>query len=111
VARHLNNSRFIGRGGLRRAPIDGKDEVEVGYALVPEFWGQGLATELALASVRVAFDVLKVPEIVSFTLPTNRKSRRVMEKAGFQYQRDFIWADLPHVLYRLGQDAYRIRQA
>ncbi len=35
------------------------------------------------------------------TLPTNRASRRVMEKAGFGYERDTVHAGLPHVLYRL----------
>jgi len=34
-------------------------------------------------------------------LPTNKASRRVMEKVGFQYEKDVVWADLPHVLYRL----------
>src|SRR5947209_5986999 len=101
VARSLGDGRFVGRGGLRRVLIDNKDEVEVSYGLVPEFWGQGLATELAAASVRVAFEALRLPEIVCFTLPANRKSRRVMEKVGFQYEKDVVWADLPHVLYRL----------
>ncbi|HWY86280.1 MAG TPA: GNAT family N-acetyltransferase, partial [Gemmataceae bacterium] len=77
------------------------DEIELGYGLLTEFWGQGLATELAAASVRAAFDALKVPEIVSFALPTNKASRRVMEKVGFQYEKEVVWADLPHVLYRL----------
>jgi RimJ/RimL family protein N-acetyltransferase len=101
VARHLADGRFVGRGGLRHVLIDGKEEMEVGYGLVAEFWGQGLATELAAASVRVGFEVLKLPELVSFTLPTNKKSRRVMEKVGFQYEKDVEWAELPHVLYRL----------
>jgi RimJ/RimL family protein N-acetyltransferase len=37
---------------------------------------------------------------VSFTLPNNLASRRVMDKAGFRYERNFIHANLPHVLYR-----------
>ena len=68
--------------GLRHVTIGGREEVEVGYGLRAEFWGQGLATELASASVRVAFEILGLPELVSFTLPTNRASRRVMEKVG-----------------------------
>ena len=39
--------------------------------------------------------------LVARTLPTNRASRRVMEKAGFGYERDTVHARLPHVLYRL----------
>jgi RimJ/RimL family protein N-acetyltransferase len=69
--------------------------------LVPDFWGRGLATELARESVRVGFGVLGVADLVCFTLPTNARSRRVMEKAGFRYERDVEHAGLPHVLYRL----------
>ena len=38
---------------------------------------------------------------VSFTLPDNVASRRVMEKLGFRFERDTPYAGLPHVLYRL----------
>jgi RimJ/RimL family protein N-acetyltransferase len=101
VARTLEDGRFAGRGGLRRAVVDGKDDVELGYGLVPEFWGEGLAGEIAKASIRAGFDVLGLQSIACFTLPTNRRSQRVMEKAGFTYVKDFVWMDLPHVLYRL----------
>jgi RimJ/RimL family protein N-acetyltransferase len=87
----------------RPVAVGGRDEVEVGYGIVPEFWGQGMATELARESVRVGFAVLGRADLVSFTLPTNQKSRRVMEKAGFRYERDVEHAGLPHVLYRLRQ--------
>jgi len=55
---------FLGRGGLRHQSIDGRDEVELGYGFAPEAWGKGLATELARESVRVAFDVLKLPDLI-----------------------------------------------
>ena len=92
---------FAGRGGLRRVVIDGRPEVEVGYGFMPAYWGRGLATELAAASIRVAFDDLHLPELVCFTLTTNRASQRVMEKAGFRYVGEIVWANHPHVLYRL----------
>jgi ribosomal-protein-alanine N-acetyltransferase len=96
----------IGRGGLRRVAIDGVDEVELGYALRPEWWGRGLATEMSRTAVAVGFGRLGLPSIVAFTLPTNVRSRHVMEKLGFAFERDFVWADMPHVLYRLGRDDY-----
>jgi ribosomal-protein-alanine N-acetyltransferase len=107
IMRDLQTNTYIGRGGLRFWTIEGREEVEVGYALMPQYWGRGLATELACASVRVAFEVLARPDLVSFTLPTNRASRRVMEKAGFVYERDGIFADLPHVFYRLTAERWR----
>jgi RimJ/RimL family protein N-acetyltransferase len=106
VARRREDGRFVGRGGLRRVQVGGRDEVEVSYALVPAFWGQGLATELAVAAVRVGFEVLGLPELVCFTLLTNARSRRVMEKAGFRYERDVEHAGLPHALYRLRRESH-----
>ena len=107
VARDAATGRFAGRGGLRHVLIEGKPEVEVSYGLMPEFWGRGLATELARESVRVGFNDLQLSDVVSFTLPTNRASQRVMEKAGFRYERDVIHADLPHVFYRLTEQQWR----
>jgi RimJ/RimL family protein N-acetyltransferase len=92
---------FVGRGGLRHALIEGQDEIELGYGLLPDFWGQGLAAEMSREALRLGFELLGLESIVSFTLPTNRPSRRVMEKLGLRYERDVIWADLPHVLYRI----------
>jgi RimJ/RimL family protein N-acetyltransferase len=63
-------------------------------------WGQGLATELGAASIEIAFGPLGLVDVVSFTLPGNVASRRVMEKLGFAFERETIYAGLPHVLYR-----------
>jgi RimJ/RimL family protein N-acetyltransferase len=100
LLRDRATAAVVGRGGLLRQRIDGRDEVEVGWSIVPERWGQGLATELARAAITVAFDRLRVEQLVSFTLPHNAASRRVMEKAGFAFEREFEHVGLPHVLYR-----------
>jgi RimJ/RimL family protein N-acetyltransferase len=97
---------FVGRGGLRNVFVGGHDEVEVGYALLPEFWNQGLATEIAQASVKIGFGECQLSQLVSFTLPTNVPSQRVMEKAGFHFERDIVYKDLPHVLYRQKRGAH-----
>ena len=94
---------FVGRGGLRTLPLLGRVETEVGYALLPTWWRRGLATEIAAASVRHAFEEVGLTSLVSFTQPTNVGSRRVMEAVGFVYDRDFTHAGLPHVLYRLAR--------
>jgi RimJ/RimL family protein N-acetyltransferase len=101
VFRDQADGRFAGRGGLRHVEVEGKPEVELAYALMAEFWGRGLATEMAKALLRLAFEQLGLTNVVSFTLPTNRASQRVMEKAGMRYERDIIHAGLPHVLYRV----------
>jgi RimJ/RimL family protein N-acetyltransferase len=101
TAHERGTGKFAGRAGLRYATLEGRQEVEVTYGLMHEFWGRGYATELALECVRVGFTELRRPDLVCFTLPTNQASRRVMEKAGFRYERDIVYADLPHILCRL----------
>ena len=90
----------VARGGLLHTHVGGRDEIEVGWAVMPARWGEGFATELGAASARAAFEELGLREIVAFTLPRNRASRRVMEKLGFEFERDVVHAELPHVLYR-----------
>ncbi len=84
--------------------------VEMGWRLLPEFWGQGLAPEGAREVARYAFESLQIKELVSFTVPENLRSRRVMEKLGMTHNPadDFNHPQLPprhplrrHVLYRL----------
>jgi [ribosomal protein S5]-alanine N-acetyltransferase len=101
---------FVGYCGLRRGVVDGRDEVELLYALLPAYWGRGLATEMAAATLEVGFRHLGLAEVISYTLTTNHASRRVMEKAGFSYEREFVHVGLPHVLYRLIADEWRAKQ-
>ncbi|MBV9797260.1 MAG: GNAT family N-acetyltransferase [Solirubrobacterales bacterium] len=100
LLRDRATGKMVGRGGLQHTAVEGEEAVEVAWAVAPERWREGLATELALAAVDVAFGDLGLEEIVAFTLPENVASRRVMQKAGFAYYRDVERAGLPHVLYR-----------
>lgn len=98
-------NEWIGRGGLRRIDLNDSEEVEIGYALMPQFWNRGFATEITQACIEIAFEVLRLKNIVCFTLPTNKSSQRVMQKAGLTYERDIVinydGIDYPHVLYRI----------
>lgn len=83
--------------------------VEVGWRLSAEYWGKGLATEGARAALSYGFEQLGLNEIVSFTVPDNLRSIRVMQKLGMHRAAadDFAHPRLPHdhplsrhVLYR-----------
>ena len=100
LLRDRHTGEMVGRGGLQHTYVAGVQGIEAGWAIVPQRWGEGLATELALTSIEVAFEDLDLPEVVAFALPENIASRRVMEKAGFNYVRPVLHAGLPHVLYR-----------
>jgi RimJ/RimL family protein N-acetyltransferase len=90
--------------------------VEIGWRFAAEHWGHGYATEGASTVLAFGFEVLQLDQIVSFTVPENRRSRRVMEKIGMTYDPsdDFDHPLLPeghplkrHVLYRMSGKAFR----
>jgi RimJ/RimL family protein N-acetyltransferase len=108
IARDPASGGFLGCGGLRSATVEGLRETEVAYGFLPEYWGRGYATELVRVAVAQGFVRLGVREIVSFVVPDNKASHRVMEKAGFSRERQFIHAARPHLLYRLKVDAWRL---
>lgn len=89
------NGRFVGRAGLRNTRIGSNEEIELAYALAADYWNRGLATEMAGEILRIAFERLGLTDLVRFTLPTNLASRRVMEKAGFEVERDVLHARAP----------------
>ena len=59
-------------------------EVELGYALAPEHWGNGYASEAGKAMVRYAFEDLKLPRIVNSVRKDNTRSINVMKRLGFR---------------------------
>lgn len=89
--------RDIGYAGLRRSRLGAAEELEVLWAVLPDHQGRGLATEAAAAAIAADGDGAT---LVSWTLPENAASIRVMEKLGLSYDCDLVWSDLPHVVYR-----------
>jgi ribosomal-protein-alanine N-acetyltransferase len=101
LLRDRSTGEMVGRGGLQQTLATGVQEVEIGWAIVPERWGEGLATELALACVEIAFVELQLTSLIAYTRPDNLASRRVIEKAGLTYEGDFTDPyGLSELLYR-----------
>ena len=83
---------------------------EIGWRLAKAAWGHGYATEAALLALRHGFEVLGLPQIVSFTAVTNTASQAVMQRVGLARRAEFDHPRLAeghplrrHVLY--AQDA------
>ena len=91
---------FVARCGIHRWALDGQDEVELGFIVRSEMWSRGFATEIGEAVVNYASSTLRLPPLVGFTRPENARSRRVLEKLGFVYERTFVAHDEESVLYR-----------
>lgn len=94
-------AEFIGYCGLRRIALRGEVFTELLYALLPDVWRKGFGTEAAAASLAEAREYFPDHSFTAWTLPHNIASRRLMERVGFRYERDFEYAGLPHVFYRL----------
>lgn len=77
----LKNGERIGDLGFKGITSDGA--VEIGYGLLPEYWGQGYATEAVSAAVAWAESRPEVTRIEAETEPDNAASQRVLEKCGF----------------------------
>ena len=103
---------FIGYIGLYTPTFEAHftPAIEIAWRLSADHWGRGLATEGARAVLHHAFHTLQLPSLVSFTVPANLRSRRVMEKLGMTHDpsEDFDHPNLPeghplrrHVLYRI----------
>jgi ribosomal-protein-alanine N-acetyltransferase len=106
---HRPDNQFIGHCGLRYWP--GSSDVEVLYALARRYWGQGLATEGARASLRYGFEHLQLERIMAAALVDNEASRRVLEKIGLRYEHNFQFHGLAVASYSLSGTDYRVDDA
>lgn len=108
----------IGYLGLTRVAFETAftPAVEIGWRLARHAWGRGFATEAARAVLAFAFDEIGLGEVVSFTVPANRRSQAVMERIGLVRDPagDFDHPALPeghrlraHVLYRIDEATWR----
>lgn len=88
--------------------------VELLYRLIPRYWGQGLATDGSVAALEFGFCKLQLDAVVAYAVPANAGSRKVMEKAGMVYVRDFDHPSIAessplrrHVLYSLERGSWQ----
>ena len=75
----------MGMGGMiRRDSLPGPD---IGYAMLPAYWGQGYAYEAAAAVVQHARHVLGIPTLYGITSPQNQASINLLNKLGLRFER------------------------
>ncbi len=96
-----SENRFIGDCGLLNQEVDGALEVEVGYHVNRQYWGQGFAPEAAKACFEYGFHTLGRQRMISMIRPENLPSRRVAEKNGLRIEKEICWRDLQHYVYVL----------
>jgi ribosomal-protein-alanine N-acetyltransferase len=110
VERH--DGALLGFCGLAQVQFPARfaPAVEIGWRFLPAQWGQGYAEEAARLTLAHGFGPLGLTEIVSFTVPANQPSWRLMQRLGMQPDGGFEHPRVPqghplraHVLYRLAR--------
>jgi RimJ/RimL family protein N-acetyltransferase len=94
-------NRFMGQCGLLTQEIDGAEEVEIGYHLLPEFRGRGLATEAAKAFRDYAFDQMLTDTLVSIIDKDNLSSQKVANRNGMKAGKPVSWQNMDVIIYRI----------
>ena len=90
--------------------------IELGYRLKREFWGKDYATEGSRCLIEKGFAELAVEEVFAVTMQKNIASRKVMEKSGLIFFREFHSPDFPDtkeldVEYLLNRDGCELKYA
>lgn len=83
---------FIGWTGLklvRETVNNHTNHYDLGYRLIRKYWGQGIATEAAIASLKYGFEKLNLQEIYAAAHVDNTASNRILQKAGFTFIETF----------------------
>ena len=110
VLRHPSSGVFLGYAGVAMASAGRPGEVELLYALLPQFWREGIATRASTSAIDFVFadETQKgsITELIAYALVDNKASRGVIEKLGFAYERQIEHAGWPHAFYRLTRESW-----
>ena len=91
--------KFIGWCGLKYS--QDKNEYDIGFRFMKEFWNKGLATETAKKCLDLNFEALKINKIVGRAMKENIGSIKVLEKIGMKFKENFDFEGHEGVLYEL----------
>lgn len=103
------SQELIGDCGCVLQEVEGQNEIEIGYHVRRDIWGQGYATEAARACMKYAFRQLSAERVISMIRPENLRSRRVAEKNGLTCERVIFWRGYEHCVYAKNRDQARGR--
>lgn len=101
---------LVGWCGLLVQQVDGREEVEVGYSLLPAYWGKGYASEAARRCIALAFENGLAESIISIIQVHNIPSQRVAERNGLARERQTTYQGNPVFLYRIARSAWASAQ-
>jgi RimJ/RimL family protein N-acetyltransferase len=104
-----NSGEVIGDCGCVMQDVEDRKEIEIGYHVRRDLWGNGYATEAAKACVERAFSSLGEEQVISMIRPENFQSRRVAEKNGLTCNQVIFWRGYEHCVYLKKNDGMPAR--
>ena len=102
---------LIGDCGLEHMELDGDQAAELGYDFRSDYWNQGFATEAAAVVRDYAFNVLKLPRLISLIRVGNAASKRVSEKIGMRLVAEITRNDIAYWKYAVDVEFNPLRAA
>lgn len=91
------SGKFIGWCGLKY--IIAENEVDIGYRLLPEHWGKGIAVETGIACCEFGLTQFGIKRIVARVHTMNKRSIRVAEKMNMTFEKEIYYNDVPWLNY------------
>jgi RimJ/RimL family protein N-acetyltransferase len=107
------NNEFIGWTGLEfvtKETNNHKNYYDLGYRLIKRFWGQGIATESAFASLDYAFYKLNAKEVYAIADCENEGSNKILRKVGLKFIETFDLEGIKHNWYKVDRTEYQGRK-
>ena len=96
-----STGNFIGQCGLLVQDIDGKLRLEVGYSILPKYWGKGFACEAAIKCKEFAFAHDFSDSLISVIHPDNIGSRKVAIKNGMKLTKQVEFHGMPAQIFEI----------
>ncbi len=96
---HKQNQELIGYCGFFVQKVDEQKEVEIGYRLASQYWGEGLATEAATAVLEYGRSRFMFKRFVCLIEPANTRSIRVAQKLGMKLEKEIIYHGIDVEMY------------
>ena len=104
-----STGRLIGFCGLLVQTVDQKTELEIGYSILPEYWGQGYATEAAIKCRDYAFEHYNIESIISIISLTNKASETVALKNGMKISAVTSYKGNRVNIFRIDRSEWKMR--
>lgn len=100
-----DNNKVIGWSGLKlEKHIRDFSYFDVGYRFHPDYWGNGFATESAIASLKFGFNVMNYTEICAAADQANVASNRILQKIGMVQGDSFVFENTPCNWFTIQKD-------